>query len=134
MSIGRQGFRFALVGVVSNALLYLIYLGVTDAGLGHKTAMTLVYLLGVLQTFPINKTWTFAHFEHSGLAFFRYLTVYGGCYLFQLFILYLFVDHFGLHHAIIQGVAICVVACLLFLIQKYWVFSITATNPIGRKP
>ncbi len=134
MSIRRQGFRFALVGVASNAMLYLVYLGITGVGLGHKTAMTLAYVLGVLQTFLINKAWTFAHLGHNGLAFFRYLTAYGGCYLLQLFILYLFVDHLGLHHAIVQGVAICVVACLLFLLQKYWVFAITVTNPIGRAP
>lgn len=134
MSIRRQGFRFIVVGVASNTLLYVIYLGISGVGLGHKTAMSLVYLLGVLQTFVINKAWTFAHRGHHTAAFFRYLAAYGGCYLLQLLMLCLFVDYLGVHHAIVQGVAICVVAYLLFLLQKYWVFAMPVMNAIGRAP
>lgn len=134
MSIRRQGFRFILVGVASNVQLYLLYLGISGLGVGHKTTMTLVYILGVLQTFLINKTWTFAYLDRNGLVFLRYLAAYGGCYLLQLTMIYLFVDELGMHHAVVQGVAICVVACLLFLLQKYWVFAMPAMNPIGRSP
>lgn len=134
MSMRRQGCRFVLVGVASNALLYLAYLGITGVGLGHKTAMTLVYVLGVLQTFLVNKIWTFAHLGSNGQAFLRYLAAYGGCYLLQLTMLYLFVDQLGMYHAIVQGVAICVVACLLFMLQKYWVFAMPVMNPVGRAP
>jgi putative flippase GtrA len=129
MSLKRQGFRYILVGLASNALLYLLYLGLTVTGLNPKTAMTIGYLTGVLQTFVLNKSWTFGHIGHNRPAFFRYLGAYGGCYLVQLSILYIFIDYLGMQHTIVQGVAICLMACLLFILQKYWIFSTPEKHP-----
>ena len=55
-----QGLRFGIVGLVSNAVLYLLYLLLTTVGVGHKTAMTLLFAVGTLQTFVVNKRWTLA--------------------------------------------------------------------------
>ena len=39
-SLRAQIFRFALVGVASNLLLYAAYIGLTSIGVGPKLAMT----------------------------------------------------------------------------------------------
>ena len=44
-----QAFRFAVVGFSSNLVLYLVYLGLTSIGLGYKIAMSILYVVGVLQ-------------------------------------------------------------------------------------
>lgn len=119
----RQFLRYASVGLASNLLLYLAYLGLTILGLDHKTAMTLVYVLGVLSTFIANRSWTFNHRGMAQAAFARYLIAYALGYLFNLGLLWLAVDRLHLPHQGVQAVAIVAVAVGLFLMQRYWVFA-----------
>lgn len=123
MSTSRiQSLRFVIVGLASNLVLYLLYLTLTAFGIGHKTAMSLLYVVGTLQTFLFNKCWTFSHYGGVRQSLLRYLAVYGACYVLNLALLYLFVDRLGGSHTLVQGLAIVIVAALLFLAQKYWVF------------
>ncbi len=61
MNIRHQFAKYAVVGVVSNSVFYLLYLLLTSAGMGHKTAMTLLYAVGVSLTFLLNRNWSFRH-------------------------------------------------------------------------
>lgn len=120
--IHLQALRFAVVGLASNAVLYLIYLSMTAAGVGPKLAMSLVYAIGVTQTFLFNKRWTFNHLGRHDTALMRYLAVYAGGYVANLFVLAWLVDGWGLPHQLVQGTMILVLAAVLFLLQKFWVF------------
>lgn len=123
MTNRAQAIRFALVGVASNAVLYVLYIGMTWVGVGHKLAMSLAYVVGVLQTFFLNRNWTFNHAGPEGFAFRRYCLAYGGGYFLQLGMLYVLVDHAGMDHRLVQGMAVCTVAFALFVLQKHWVFA-----------
>lgn len=118
-----QFLRYGLVGLASNALLYLAYLLLTALGMEHKLAMTLLYLLGVAQTFFFNKRWSFNHAGGAHAALLRYLAAYAACYALNLAVLMVLVDRWGLPHQWVQGGAIVAIAVLLFLAQKYWVFA-----------
>lgn len=118
----RQFIRYSMVGLASNLLCYLVYLTLTGAGMHMKVAMTLLYGLGVLQTFVFNQRWTFAHGGVRSNTFYRYCTVYALGYLLNLAMLHLLVDLFAYPHQIVQGFMILVLAALLFLAQKFWVF------------
>ena len=122
MSWFSQSFRFIIVGLSSNVLLFLLYLLATSHGIGHTTAMTLLYLIGIIQTFVFNRKWTFSHNGPVANTLFRYLTVYGAGYLVNLTILTTFVDAMGWPHQYVQAVTIIILAVGLFLAQKYWVF------------
>ncbi len=117
-----QGLRYIIVGLASNLVLYVVYLFFTMLGMGHKTAMTLLYVIGTLQTFIFNKRWTFSHVGNIQKSMMRYFAAYGGCYVLNFMLLYTFVDGLGWPHALVQGLAILLVAALLFLVQKHWVF------------
>jgi len=117
-----QGTRFIIVGVASNLALYLFYLLITASGLGYKIAMTLVYAMSALQTFALNAFWTFEHKRIKG-ALAKYVLAYAACYLINFSLLAVFVDRFGLPHQIVQGVMILVIAVVMFLLQKFWVFA-----------
>ncbi len=117
-----QAFRFAVVGLASNALLYLVYLGMTASGLGPKLAMSLVYGIGVAQTFAFNKRWTFKHSGRLDAALLRYLAVYAGGYFANLAVLAWLVDRLGYPHQIVQGAMILTLAACFFVLQKWWVF------------
>jgi putative flippase GtrA len=124
-----QGLRFMVVGLGSNVVLYLLYLFLTTAALGHKTAMTLLFALGVVQTFAFNKRWTFRHQGFIQSSLLKYILIYSLAYLLNLTALLLLVDTLGYPHQIVQGVMILSIALMLFLLQKFWVFRTPATAP-----
>ena len=125
MLIHTQLLRYAVVGLCSNLVLYFLYLSLTRLGLGHKTAMTLLYVAGTSLTFVFNKTWTFGHKGLLGRTFFAYSSIYAAGYIVNLIALYVLVDRLGYDHRWVQGVMIILIALLLFTLQKSVVFKKT---------
>ena len=123
-----QIVRYGIVGISSNMVGYLLYLVITAAGMEHKLAMTLMYAVGVVQTFIFNKRWSFDHDGSHGHTFVRYVISYGVGYIANLTALYLCVDRLGWPHQAVQGVMVFVVAVLLFMLQKFWVFRTPLTS------
>lgn len=119
----QQLLRYALVGLASNSVAYLSYLLLTYFGMGHKTTMSLLYIVGVAQTFYFNRGWTFEHNGKVSSALVRYVTTYSVGYGFNLALLVVLVDRWGWPHQWVQGAAIFMVAIFLFLAQKMWVFA-----------
>ena len=122
-----QFVRFAVVGLATNALGYGAYLFLTHTGVGPKLAMTIVYGAAVLQSFVLNKSWSF-QFNDAATAkvaptFARYFIVYGLGYVVNLLGLVLLVERMRVPHQLAQGVMIVVVAFMLFVAQRYWVFA-----------
>ncbi len=118
-----QFLRYATVGLASNLLLYLAYIGLTTVGFGHKTAMTMLYATGVLITFVANRNWSFEHQGFAHAALIRYVIAYFLGYLLNFSLLWIAVDHLHLPHQGVQAVAVLLVAISLFLMHKYWVFA-----------
>lgn len=115
--------RYAVVGLASNAVGYFFYLLLTYAGMGHKLAMSLLYAVGVAQTFYFNRAWSFRHQGRFDSAFVRYIIAYGLGYVLNLGLLWLAVDRMHLPHQGVQAGAIVAVAVCLFLMHKFWVFA-----------
>ena len=122
-ALRREVFRYVMVGVLSNFGLYLGYLLLTFMGLGHKLAMSLLYAIGVLQTFALNKRWTFDHRGPSSPPLLRYVLVYALGYAINLAALVLLVDVAEAPHQVVQGVMIVAIAIAMFVLQKHWVFQ-----------
>ena len=127
-----QFVRFAIVGLLSNGVLYLAYVGLTAAGLGPKAAMTLLYVLGTLQGFLFNKHWSFRSRHSHGPELVRYALAYAFGYLLNLAALIVFVDAWHLPHQAVQAVMIVVLALVLFALQKFWVFP--TRTPLNSGP
>ncbi|MBT9494938.1 MAG: GtrA family protein [Paucibacter sp.] len=125
-----QLIRYGAVGLGSNLVGYLLYIGLTQLGIGPKTAMSILYVAGVAQTFLFNKKWTFRNSGSNGPALLRYCLSYGLGYIINLLVLVLTVDHWGWPHQWVQGAMIFILALLLFTLQKFWVFrkSVELTN------
>lgn len=117
-----QLVRYGVVGLVSNFILYAAYLALTWAGMDPKIAMTSVYAIGVLQTFFLNRRWSFRDVGAHGSAFVRYCFSYALGYAINLVALYFFVDYCGYSHQIVQAVMVVVIAFMMFVLHKYWVF------------
>lgn len=117
-----QFWRYAVVGLGSNALLFCLYVVLTSAGLAPIPAMSLMYALGVLQTFVFNRRWSFASRAAAPRAFASYVAAYAFGYAFNLAMLGLLHHYAGWPHQWVQGIAILLTAILLFLLQRHWVF------------
>jgi len=118
-----QFSRYAIVGLASNAVGFLLYLIITSGGMGHKSAMTLLYLVGIIQTFHFNRGWSFRYRGKISLSFIRYVTAYGIGYLLNLGMLAFGVDFLGFPHQFVQALAIIIVAIALFILHRFWVFT-----------
>lgn len=123
-----QFMRYATIGLVSNTIGFLLYLGLTYAGIEYKLAMTLLYCVGVAQTFFFNKRWAFRYQGMSHTAFLRYIIAYVLGYMLNFGMLWLAVDQYHLPHQWVQAVAIIVVAFGLFVLLRYWVFAPTVRS------
>ena len=122
MALRGELIRFALVGLVSNLLIYATYLLITALGTGHKTAMTVLYVTGVCMTFVFNRNWTFTHDGHVTKAFLGYVALYAVGYVANFGVLYALVDRLGYDHRWVQGTMIIVLAVFFFTAQKFLVF------------
>lgn len=129
-----QLIRYGTVGLLSNAVGYLLYLSFTALSMEPKLAMTLLYAIGVAQTFVFNKRWSFRHGGTHGLAFVRYCLSYGLGYVVNLFALFVLVDVMGYPHQVVQGVMIIALAAMLFLLQKFWVFRMDPSLSTSATP
>jgi len=130
MRLTTQFFRYAAVGLATNALAFLGYLALTQLGVGPKLAMSLMYALGTVQAFLLNKRWSFAFEGNATRALGRYASAYAAGYALNWLGLILLVDHYGLPHAPVQALMIVLVAMLLFAAQRYWVFVSTRKQVI----
>lgn len=118
-----QAMRFGIVGLASNGVGFLLYLLLTRLGAGPKLAMTVLFVIGTLQTFVFNKKWSFEYRNKDRAVLGRYVATYALGYLVNLIALLILVDKAGLPHAIVQGAMILVIAALMFILQKFWVFA-----------
>lgn len=123
VTMQRELLSFGIVGLVSNAITYGIYLALTAVEVGHKTAMTLVFAASVLSTYALNRRWTFRHRGSMVRSATRYVGIYAAAYLVNLLLLTLLVDVLGLPHRIVMLSLIVATAVCMFLSQKRWVFS-----------
>ena len=86
-----QLLRYGVVGVVTNALLFSGYLLLSTFGVGAKTAMSLLYIPGVLLGFLGNRTFTFRNGGRIPVSMVRYFAAYAFGYVFAFASLVVFV-------------------------------------------
>lgn len=114
--------RFLLSGLATNASAYAVYLLLTLLGTGHKTAMSLVFVAGMLLSYNMNRRWTFAFREERGATRWRFAAAYAAAYGLNLSSMWVAVDLMGWPHYWVQAANLAVISALLFLAQKYWIF------------
>jgi putative flippase GtrA len=129
--IRRQFTRWFIVGVTTNAALYLVYIALTRSLFTPKVAMSVVYVTGVVIGFVANRSWSFGHTGPANKSFARYIVAYAIGYVVNYAGLHVGTVVLGLPHEAVQAVMIFVVAAVTFLLQKYYVFAAPTDRPAG---
>ncbi|MES2888876.1 MAG: GtrA family protein [Pseudomonadota bacterium] len=117
-----QVFRYGVVGVLNNLLGYLIYLVVTWLWLDPKVAITLMYPIGATTAYFGHAKYSFAYSGQTTHGIFRYILAHFIGYGVNIALLYVFSDRLMYPHQLVQAAAIFVVAGVLFLMFRYFVF------------
>jgi putative flippase GtrA len=105
---------------------YALYLIVTWAGVGPKTTMSILYVVGTAISFVLNRNWSFRHDGTHGIALAKFVASYALGYLVNFCGLWLLVNRLGLPHQAVQAAMTLVVAALLFVLLRHFVFRTSA--------
>jgi len=119
----RQFSRYAATGMLTNSLGYLLYLLITWIGIHPLFAMTTLYGLGVALSFILNRRWAFNNNGCMQNQLYRYLISHSIGYLLNLTLLSIFVQILGFPHELVQAAAVLIVAVLLYLLLRFYVFA-----------
>lgn len=118
-----QLIRYALVGLVSNAVGYLFYLLLTHTGVAPKITVTLLYVSTAALAFFGNRRLTFqSRGRFMGPAL-RYVIAHSLGYMINLAMLAVLADRAGIPHQWVQLAAIFVVAGFMFFALRWFVFA-----------
>ena len=127
-----QLFRYGVVGVLNNLLGYGIYLLVTFFWLDPMVAISLLYPVGATTAYFGHSKYAFSYQGKHSYALARYVIAHIIGYGVDVFMLYLFWEKLKYPHQIVQAVAIVVVAGVLFLLFKYFVFPHSKIVPLSQ--
>ncbi|MBD3815351.1 MAG: GtrA family protein [Halothiobacillus sp.] len=116
-----QLFRYGLVGLANNLRGYLIYLLITWLGVNPEVAVTFMYPIGATLAYFGHAKYTFAK-RHSARGVGRYVIAHVIGYSVNLGLLYFLSTRLGFPHQLVQIAAIFIVAGVLFVLFKYYVF------------
>lgn len=124
MTLQKYALKYVLVGFFSNLVSYLIYLILTRDYLDPKTAMSALYISGAIISFFGNKLYTFQSRQNWLLSLIKFFIAHCVGYALNYTLLMIFVDIHGFPHEFVQGASILIVAVVLFVLFRYFVFPI----------
>jgi putative flippase GtrA len=119
----KEFIRYAVVGAATNVFGFMLYVLITTLGVSPVLTISIFYPVHVGTAFYLNKKWSFSHEGRISTSAVRYLIVYLFCYVSNVSVLKFFSGYLGYSHLIVQAITIIVIALLLFLAQKHWVFK-----------
>src|SRR3989442_4941187 len=118
-----QFVKFGIVGASNTALTFLIYtLLLKVFGVWYLAAAAIGFLIGAVNSFLLNRSWTFR--GHVGDAFtpVRWAVVQGCGLALNEGLLYLWVDRVRLDELVGQAFATAIVTVITFLVNRAWTF------------
>ena len=121
-SISSHFVKYLSVGIFSNGLAYAMYVGIVVLGVNPVASMTIVYLLASSFAFQVNKTWTFRSGARLDRAFLRYVVAQILGYITNLIVLAGLHYGCGVPYFVAQLFGMGIVAVVLFLLSRYYVF------------
>lgn len=120
--------RYGIVGLVSNGLLFLIYLALEALGAVPEFAATLAFILGTAWTYVANRQWSFKSDRRHTTAAPRYVATYLIGYALTVGTLSFTHRILGWPHYMGQLFAIGIAAVAIFVLLKVWVFRLEAAQ------
>jgi putative flippase GtrA len=128
----RQFIKYGLVGASNTVLTFVAYSVLVTVGLSYLIALVIGYLVGSLNSYVLNRHWTFrardvAHTQAGS----RFALVQACAIAANLALLYVFVHHLGIAKIPAQAILTVPVLVVTFFVNRVWSF---ARPPERREP
>ena len=128
-----QFIKFGLVGVMNTAVDFLVYALLTWIGMQYLVAQVFSYSAGTLNSYVVNKLWTFGGKGAAGAEnrkagkvdkkeFARFVLVNIGTLLLSIVLLYVLKTGLGLHPLIAKIGVTAITVVVNYIGSKLWVF------------
>jgi len=115
--------RFSIVGVI-NTLVFasIFYAMYRFAKIHYLISTTSAYALATINSFLINRTWTFDSRANSKKKFVKFVLINVLSAGINSLLMYLFVDKVGFNVLLSQAVTILVTMCVNYIGNRMWTF------------
>jgi putative flippase GtrA len=118
-----QFLKFGTVGVANTLLTLAVYTVLLEVlGLYYVAASGIAFTVGTVNSFLLNRRWTFREHKGDALTPVRWFAVQGSGLLVDLGLVYVLVDVVGIDTLVGQAIAIAIVVVLTFFANRAWTF------------
>ena len=119
----RQFFKYGIVGVVNTLItLAAIFILMEFIGVHYVAANAVGYILGFINSFIMNKIWTFESKGNTSKEILSFVLIFLVSYAFQLLLLILIKEKIGISAEIAQVVAMIFYTIISFIGNKSFTF------------
>jgi putative flippase GtrA len=118
-----QWVRFVVVGGSNTVLSWCAYAVMTHLGLAYAVASALAFALGALNSYALNRRWTFRSHQRPAKELLRFGVVQAVGLALDLSLLYLLTHDAGVHHLIAQALVFPAASAATFVLSRRWVFA-----------
>ncbi len=119
-----QFIKYGLVGVVNTLITGVILFTLMNCfGVSYKTSNTVGYIAGFINSFIMNKLWTFKDNKAPTIKqFLRFTAVFVICYLLQRWLLIFLVEELIINKNISQLIGMIFYTLISFVFNKLFAF------------
>ena len=116
--------KYLVVGGLGTVThLSLLYIAVEFFAMPPLLGSCTAFIWVVIQSYFLNRNWTFQSDREHSSALPRYLVVSGIGFVGNLSIMFVMLNVFGLWYMLAQASVAVVIPVMNFLLNKYWTFS-----------
>ncbi|MFN3605184.1 MAG: GtrA family protein [Leptonema sp. (in: bacteria)] len=124
LNLGYEFFKFGITGVLNTFItLTLIFLFSYVYGFHYLFSNAIGYTMGFLNSFFLNKYWTFKSKGSTFKQFLLFLKVFLICYGIQFLFLFYFQEFLNLKEEFSQFFSMIIYTVANFLFNKFWTFK-----------
>ena len=121
--INSEKFKFILSGLSINGSSFIAYLILVWLDFSPKTSLTLLYWVGVLLSFTVNRRFVFMYSGAIYTSFIKYTCVYLLGYVISMFVMTIALDRLMYSHIESMIIASIIMPIYFYFMQKYLVFK-----------
>jgi putative flippase GtrA len=123
-TIMRQFARYGVVGIANTIVgLGCIFAAKAVFGLSDLTANALGFTAGVIQSYLLNRSWTFERTDNFRSRLWRFVAVVALGYLLNLGVLLVAIDRLGMNGYLGQVLGTAAYALFVFFGSRYFAFG-----------
>jgi putative flippase GtrA len=122
-AVAGQWLRFATVGAANTLLSWCVYAVLVRLGLHYLLASSVAFAVGVVNSYSLNRRWTFRSRGRRRPEALRFVVVQGIGLGIDVGLLYALVHGVGIHHLIAQALVFPAASTVTFLLSRHWAFA-----------